>query len=36
MTAPILVGIAVAEQNIFLATNDAIYGAPLPGSASVN
>jgi sugar lactone lactonase YvrE len=36
LTAPILVGIAVAEQNIYLASNDSIYRAPLPGSAAVN
>jgi sugar lactone lactonase YvrE len=36
LAAPILVGLAVSGQNIYLASNDSIYSAPLPGTASVN
>jgi len=36
LTAPILVGLAVSDQNIYLASNDSIYSTPLPGTASLN
>jgi sugar lactone lactonase YvrE len=36
LAAPILVGLAVSGQNIYLASNDSIYSAPLPGIASIN
>jgi sugar lactone lactonase YvrE len=36
ITSPILVGLAVAGKDIFLATRDSIYWTALPGNASVN
>jgi len=36
ITSPILVGLAIAGNDLFLATNDSIYLMPLPGNASVN
>jgi WD40 repeat protein len=36
ITAPILVGLAVAGQDIFLATNNSIYWTKLPGKSAVN
>jgi len=36
ITAPILIGLAVAGRDLFLATRDSIYWMPLPGNASVN
>jgi sugar lactone lactonase YvrE len=36
ITAPILVGLAIAGQDIFLATNSSIYCAQLPGNNKVN
>ena len=32
IAAPILVGLAVADQTAYLATNDALYSVPLPGA----
>jgi sugar lactone lactonase YvrE len=36
ITAPILIGLAVAGRDLFLATRDAIYWTALPGNAPVN
>ncbi len=36
ITAPILIGLAVAGKELFLATKDAIYWTSLPGNPSVN
>jgi len=36
ISAPILVGLAVAEKDIFLATGDSIYWISLPGNTAVN
>ncbi len=36
ITAPILVGLAVAGQDLYLASNNSIYWAQLPGNAAVN
>jgi sugar lactone lactonase YvrE len=36
ITAPILVGLAIASQDIYLATNSSIYRAQLSGSTKVN
>lgn len=36
ITAPILVGLAIAEENIYLATNNSIYRAQLPGNTTIN
>jgi sugar lactone lactonase YvrE len=36
ITAPILVGVAIAGRDIFLATGNSIYSVSLPGNASVN
>lgn len=36
ITAPILVGLAISEQDIYLATNSSIYRVQLPGNSTVN
>ena len=36
IAAPILVGLAISERDIFLATGNSIYQAALPGNAAVN
>ena len=36
ITAPILVGLAVSDQDIYLATNSSLYRAPIPGNSTVN
>jgi hypothetical protein len=36
LTAPILVGLAVSDKNIYLATNESIYCASLPDTTPVN
>jgi sugar lactone lactonase YvrE len=36
IAAPILVGMAISGQNIYLASNSSIYSAQLPGRAPVN
>jgi len=36
ITGPILIGLAVAGRDIFLATRDSIYRTSLPGTAPVN
>ena len=36
IAAPILVGIAISGQNIYLANNSSIYSAQLPGTTSIN
>ena len=36
LAAPILVGLAVSDKNIYLASNDSIYSAPLPDTTPVN
>ena len=36
ITAPILVGLAISGQDVFLATNSSIYCAQLPGNNKVN
>lgn len=35
IAAPIFVGLAISDQTVYMATNSALYSAPLPGS-SVN
>jgi hypothetical protein len=36
ITAPILVGLAIAGQDLFLASSNSIYWTQLPGNAAVN
>ncbi len=36
IAAPMLVGLAVAEKDIFLATGNTIYWTSLPGNSAVN
>ncbi len=36
IAAPILVGLAITERDIFLATGDSIYWTALPGNTAVN
>jgi len=36
ITAPILVGLAISGQDIYLATNNAIYRTQLPGNSTIN